>query len=170
MQKDYTISGLKEEKITVSAPQTNSNHGTTGTSGISKGLVFRDTSGGVRSVKAACKGSGDKGLFERPSVGVSASGVMSGGGVPDNRLWADKHKPANTSQLLGNNSSINNFKTWLKNWHDVHVTKKLPMPKFSRQNPGGKAVLISGPPGIGKSSAAALVGRELGWLFESSRV
>ena len=81
-------------------------------------------------------------------------------------IRADKHKPVSCNQLLGNGGSVQNLKNWLSKWHGMHVTKTTPMPKFGRQNPGAKAALISGPPGIGKSSCAALIAREMGFELQ----
>ena len=39
--------------------------------------------------------------------------------------------------------------------------------QWNKQNPGAKAALLSGPPGIGKTTAAHLVAKELGYdIFE----
>ena len=54
---------------------------------------------------------------------------------------------------------------WLRRWHDVHITKSRPAPTSAKikENPGAKAALLSGPPGIGKSTSAGLVARQEGY-------
>jgi replication-associated recombination protein RarA len=56
----------------------------------------------------------------------------------------------------------------------VHLKKTEKVP-FSKENPGARAALLSGPPGIGKSTVAALAAREGGydvsppWVYGVSR-
>jgi hypothetical protein len=47
-------------------------------------------------------------------------------------------------------------------WDAVHLKKTEKVP-FSKENPGARAALLSGPPGIGKSTVAALAAREGGY-------
>jgi hypothetical protein len=47
-------------------------------------------------------------------------------------------------------------------WDAVHLKKTEKIP-FSKENPGARAALLSGPPGIGKSTVAALAAREGGY-------
>lgn len=44
----------------------------------------------------------------------------------------------------------------------VHRKKTMKIP-YSKENPGAKAVLLSGPPGIGKSTVAGVVARAQGY-------
>ena len=79
-------------------------------------------------------------------------------------LWADKHKPQKLDELLGNGGHIRNLKNWLAAWDRRHVKKTESLPNYNAKgNPGGKAALVSGPPGIGKSSSAALIARSMGY-------
>ena len=81
-------------------------------------------------------------------------------------LWVDKYKPQTSEDLVGNRGTIQSLKEWLRDWNQVHVegVKKVP-------RGGGaaafkincKAALLSGPPGIGKTSAAMIISRELGF-------
>ncbi|XP_073992983.1 germ line transcription factor 1 isoform X2 [Rhodnius prolixus] len=83
-------------------------------------------------------------------------------------LWADKYRPVNLKQLIGQQgekSNVNKLLKWLKSWFDNRSGKK----KISRPSPWAKddsgayfkAALLSGPPGIGKTSTAHLVCKEL---------
>jgi Mrp family chromosome partitioning ATPase len=47
-------------------------------------------------------------------------------------------------------------------WDAVHLKKTEKVP-FSKENPGARAALLSGPPGIGKSTVAALAAMEGGY-------
>lgn len=77
------------------------------------------------------------------------------------KLWTVKYAPNDIVQLCGNKGQINKLKTWLSNWFENA--------KHDFKNPGQdgsgvfRACLISGPPGIGKTSAAHLVANNLGF-------
>jgi replication factor C subunit 1 len=124
------------------------------------GFQNRGNSGG--SSASSCAGSS-----VGSSVG-SSNGSFNSATKADpknnNMLWADKYKPKGLNDLVGNAGQVKKLQTWLQYWEGRHVTKRTPMPKYDRfENPGAKAVLISGPPGIGKTSAAALIGKQLGF-------
>ena len=78
-------------------------------------------------------------------------------------LWADKYAPKRINDLVGNRGAVMSLGRWLESWHHVHITGRAPKPKYNRQNPGAKAALLSGPPGIGKSTTAALVAFQCGY-------
>ena len=69
-------------------------------------------------------------------------------------LWTDKWKPNSTEDVVGNKGIIKKIKTWLRDWHSNHKLAK---------GKNRKAVLFSGPPGIGKTSAAILCAEESGF-------
>jgi len=52
--------------------------------------------------------------------------------------WAEKYRPTTTSTLIGNEEGVSEFNNWLQAWK----TKRKPK----------KAVLLVGPPGVGKTS------------------
>ena len=91
------------------------------------------------------------------------------GATVDNRLLTDKYKPVTSNDLVGNKGSIDSLRTWLKDWDDVHIRGNKKPVKPVRGNwanapkPNAKAVMISGPPGIGKTSTARIVAEELGF-------
>jgi replication factor C subunit 1 len=57
---------------------------------------------------------------------------------------------------------VNKLKEWLSKWNMYHI-KKTSKPVFSKENPGAKAVLISGPPGIGKTTMATIISKAVGY-------
>lgn len=100
----------------------------------------------------------------------------------ENELWTDKYKPTKINDIVGNSNNIKQLKEWLENWESLHLhlssenqsnsttpskddkSKKTPA---KRRNDSRKAVLISGPPGIGKTTTATIIGKELGYeIFE----
>jgi replication factor C subunit 1 len=66
---------------------------------------------------------------------------------------------------------VKNLYEWLRDWDEVHIQgykKELPKSRGNWQNLpnlNAKAALVSGPPGIGKTSAARIICKSLG--FES---
>lgn len=85
-------------------------------------------------------------------------------------LWVDKYKPTKTKQIIGqqgDRSALKKLTAWLQNWYENHSgNKKHAKPSPWAKNDDGayfKAALLSGPPGIGKTTMAHLVSNELGF-------
>lgn len=88
------------------------------------------------------------------------------------KLWTHKYAPRNFSDLIGNNENVKKIQTWLQDWNSV-VLKGLK--KESKFLPGkgsswsnivnlnAKACLISGPPGIGKTTAVRVLCKVMGY-------
>jgi replication factor C subunit 1 len=65
-----------------------------------------------------------------------------------NSLWVDQHRPSTLSEVIGGKESIAPLWEWLTNY----VT-------------GKKAALLSGPPGIGKTTIAGLLAKTKGFTL-----
>jgi replication factor C subunit 1 len=78
-------------------------------------------------------------------------------------LLTEKYKPVTTNDLIGNKCNVDSLIQWLKDWDNIniHGNKKKVKASFgswrSAPNLNAKAALISGPPGIGKTSTARIV-------------
>ncbi len=85
-------------------------------------------------------------------------------------MWTDKYKPVAPSDLVGNNGVISQLYEWLKDWEDFILRGNKKQIPFRRgqswgdiPNVNARAALLSGPPGIGKTSAARIVCKQLGY-------
>ncbi|XP_053992345.1 uncharacterized protein LOC128883723 isoform X2 [Hylaeus volcanicus] len=83
-------------------------------------------------------------------------------------LWSEKYRPVKSSQIIGNGENIRRLKAWLMNWYDVCLGKKNTFVEgeFSKKrilnsdSMESRACMISGVPGIGKTTAARVVASE----------
>ncbi|XP_053382559.1 replication factor C subunit 1-like [Mercenaria mercenaria] len=89
-------------------------------------------------------------------------------------LWVDKYKPSQMKQIIGQTGDKSNAKKllhWLNNWHRNQAAGVKPVTgKFfggggSGDGAGFKAALLSGPPGIGKTTTATIVCKEAGFSY-----
>jgi len=89
-------------------------------------------------------------------------------------LWVDKYKPTSIKSIIGQQgekSNMNKLVNWLRDWSKYHgggsgQSKPPPRPPpWGAHNDNGawaKAALLSGSPGVGKTTTAYLVAKELG--------
>ncbi|KAJ9118684.1 hypothetical protein QFC22_003904 [Naganishia vaughanmartiniae] len=77
------------------------------------------------------------------------------------QLWTTKYAPTNIKEICGNKGNVEKLGAWLESW------PKLYKEGFKKPGKDGlgiyRAILISGPPGIGKTTAAHLVAKLKGY-------
>lgn len=98
----------------------------------------------------------------KPAGAKSGSAGGSSGGTSDSAdeardLWTTKYAPKALTDICGNNSSVHRLSEWLRNWRAARNGT------FKGDGSMFKAAMLSGPPGIGKTTAAHLVGKILGY-------
>lgn len=85
----------------------------------------------------------------------------------DSRLWTVKYAPTATSMICGNKGQVEKLQGWLRAWPSNVRTK---FKKAGKDGYGSyRAVMIHGPPGIGKTTAAHLAANLEGYdIVESN--
>jgi replication factor C subunit 1 len=83
------------------------------------------------------------------------------------QLWTSKYAPTTMAQICGNKGQVEKIASWLKGWPKAH---KYNFQKRGADGLGGfRAVIIYGPPGIGKTTAAHLAAKLEGYdVIESN--
>jgi replication factor C subunit 1 len=75
-------------------------------------------------------------------------------------LWTDKYAPKASGQVIGNSAAVQQLKDWLQNWD---MRSGPTTQKQQQESKAPRASLLTGPPGLGKTTAATLVSRECGY-------
>lgn len=97
---------------------------------------------------------------------------------PSTQLWTTRYAPQSLKDVCGNKSAVEKLELWLKEWYITFVSTVLLIPNLffrpqsyraSFKKPGKngmnmyRAVLISGSPGIGKTTSAHLCAKLAGY-------
>ncbi|KAH8599366.1 replication factor RFC1 C terminal domain-containing protein [Bisporella sp. PMI_857] len=83
------------------------------------------------------------------------------------QLWTSKYAPTSMAQICGNKGQVEKIQNWLKGWQKAH---KYNFQMKGADGTGGyRAIIIHGPPGIGKTTAAHLAAKLAGYdVIESN--
>ena len=73
------------------------------------------------------------------------------------QLWTDRYAPRNLKEVCGNKGQVEKLQLWLHDWASS-VKCGFKKPGKNAMNTC-RAVLITGPPGIGKTTSAHLVAK-----------
>lgn len=94
-------------------------------------------------------------------------GATNGSSDIDSRLWTVKYAPTATNMICGNKGQVEKLQAWLRAWP---VSLKQGFKKGGKDGWGAfRAVMLYGPPGIGKTTAAHLAAKLEGYdILESN--
>lgn len=97
------------------------------------------------------------------AMATSSLAAGSTSSAPADRAnWVDAHAPRGFAELIGNASVVRKLSEWLRDWENVVLKGQTKKPAFKPgggmpENINARAALVSGPPGIGKTTTARLV-------------
>ena len=83
--------------------------------------------------------------------------------IPISELWTDKYMPKKISDIIGNQQQLRDLEQWLDNWDDCILkghkkeVNKIGKKSTKKENINARAAIISGPPGIGKTSSVRVL-------------
>ncbi|XP_073040516.1 replication factor C subunit 1 [Primulina eburnea] len=104
-------------------------------------------------------------VASKDAKGLTPSAVYSKLPSTQNLLpWTEKYKPKVPNDIVGNQSLVKQLHDWLANWNQQFLNAGQ-KGKGKKPNDSGakKCVLLSGTPGIGKTTSAKLVSQMLGF-------
>ncbi|WRT63728.1 uncharacterized protein IL334_000651 [Kwoniella shivajii] len=99
---------------------------------------------------------------KRKEKALQGTGIAAKKVAPaSSQLWTTKYAPQNLKEVCGNKAPVERLGTWLQDWQKNYGYG------FKRPGKDGmgiyRAVLISGPPGIGKTTSAHLMAKQAGY-------
>ncbi|CAG8611776.1 9572_t:CDS:10, partial [Paraglomus occultum] len=114
------------------------------------------TSKPSKSTKKAKVVENEKMLVDEPVI-VSSTSNSQG---PVAQLWVDKYKPQKLTELVGNQTQVTRLQKWLEQWE---TNLRSDFKQTDKNSLAFRAALLSGAPGVGKTTAAHLVGKLQGY-------
>ncbi|GAB4840173.1 replication factor C subunit 1 [Ancistrocladus abbreviatus] len=117
----------------------------------------------VQAKKEEVENFSAKNIASKPLNSGASAGKLKGQTCQFMSLtWTEKYRPKVPNDIIGNQSLVKQLHDWLSHWNEKFLHNK---GKGTKQNDSGakKAVLLSGTPGIGKTTSAKLVSQMLGY-------
>ncbi|KAK3315346.1 replication factor RFC1 C terminal domain-containing protein [Apodospora peruviana] len=127
---------------------------------------IRDEAAAMEREEKARKAEAER-AAKKVAAARGASAPVPVPAQPLSQLWTTKYAPTALNQICGNKGNVEKIQAWLKNWPKA---RKYDFQKRGADGMGGaRAIIISGPPGIGKTTAAHLAAKLEGYdVIESN--
>lgn len=99
---------------------------------------------------------------EKAAKAAAARGASAPAPLTTNsQLWTTKYAPTQLAHICGNKANVEKIQKWLQAWQK---SRKYDFQKRGADGLGGvRAIMLSGPPGIGKTTAAHLAAKLAGY-------
>lgn len=116
----------------------------------------------VKQERAEAKKAASTTASPQPAL----KGDIDGSTISDSRLWTVKYAPTAISMICGNKGQVEKLEAWLRAW-PINVKSKFKKP--GKEGWGTfRAMILHGPPGIGKTTAAHLAAKLEGYDIRES--
>ncbi|XP_051020640.1 replication factor C subunit 1 isoform X1 [Acomys russatus] len=162
---------MKKEKSNLDGTPQKSSHGKRKSSPTKKESEFKKSKLTPQKDSPAKAGRKEASVPRR-GLDLKETHGRGGGSTGESLLWVDKYKPTSLRNIIGqqgDQSCANKLLRWLRNWHKGSPDEKkhAKLGKLASKDDGSsfKAALLSGPPGVGKTTTASLVCQELGYSY-----
>ncbi|KAA8594965.1 hypothetical protein FQN60_012100 [Etheostoma spectabile] len=185
---NYLVSaqGVQESPVLTAKKQGSSNK-------LSRTHRLRQQSGSPAGLAKPCEPlySGLRNHTESYSQSLKTSDIHQRDSNSEDVLWTDKYSPQHSREVIGNCAAVNKLQSWLKKWKlraDCYQRRQMEESKQEaksndswdcgdfqgeagaeddREEPLCNTMLITGPPGVGKTSSVYACAQELGFkIFE----